>query len=400
MSDRVAYDHPMIGDLLEQGVSLHEVAGRLGHDYKRMRQAHWKWAKKAREGGEPVLAHGGVVVQQWLRTDEGCIHVKMPRPTEAPLTDDAEEVWGAFRDDAAKHAPHYDLPDLRRPRGEPCLSVINLYDSHFGLEAWGREIGFNGGVSQDLNIINADYRRMHDEAMALSFVYPTERYLLPLGHDLSHVNQYDVNGKGMSTRKGTSQDADGRLAKIFLTICRAAIYQIDTLLATGKYVDVVMVPGNHDPDENFKLGEYLRAWYRHAMEEGRLTIVNTPTQNKYVGWGSNTLMLTHGEHYMKKGAGNPILTFATECPIDLWAMSAGPGGCREILSGHLHARRRGQYTPTSDVTEEKAIVTRSLPGLVVTDKWHDEMGYGHRRAGTLIVYKESGGPKGEHEVRP
>ena len=277
--------------------------------------------------------------------------------------------------------------------GEPMLAVPNLYDSHFGMKVWGREVD---GPSQDLDIISSDFRFAAEQLVGMSRSYDVARYLLPLGHDLSHVNQYDPNGKGATTRAGTTQDVDTRLAKIFDVVCATSVETIDMLRATGVPVDVVMVPGNHDPDENYRLGIVLKAWFRH---DDAVTITNTPTIHKYYGWGHNSFCLTHGQQYMKnKSAGNPILTFATECPINIWAMSDGPGGCREILSGHFHKRMQGRYTPTSDIDEERGVVTRSLPGLTATDQWHYSQGYRHRRAATLLVYRESGGLAALHET--
>lgn len=312
--------------------------------------------------------------------------------------DEMEDVFENLLAKFKTWMPRKEAPAIISRYGdeEPMLAVPNLYDSHFGMKAWGREVD---GQSQDLYSITDDYRYAAERLVAMSRNYPVERYLLPLGHDMSHVNQRAVGYKGSVTAQGTSQDVDTRIAKIFDACCEAAIELVDMLRSTGAPVDVVMVPGNHDPDENYKLGALLSAWFRHDKDGVKIT--NTPTMHKYYGWGRNSLMLTHGEHYMKKNtAGNPILTFAHECPIDVWAMSDGPGGCREILSGHFHKRMQGRYTPTSDLNEERGIVTRSLPGLTATDAWHYQQGYSHRRAATLLVYRESGGVAGLHETTP
>lgn len=390
MAPPPVYDHELIAQLRAEGRSWHDIAGHLDGDPKQLRQAHWKW-NKARKSEGVEERDGGYVVQKWLRTKEGTIHVKMPKPgvTSENIVD---EIWRDMREDFEDWQPRREAPTVIVPSGEPMLAVPNLYDPHFGMKAWGSEVD---GPSQDLTIISEDFERAAEQLVGMSRIYPVERYLVPLGHDLSHVNQYD--GKTATTRAGTVQDVDTRIAKIFTAIRRSTVLLVDMLRATGKPVDVIMVPGNHDPDENYKLGEVLQAWFRH---DPAVEVTNTPTMHKYYGWGRNSLMLTHGEHYLKKNAGNPILTFATECPIDIWALSDGEGGCREILSGHFHKRMQGRYTPTSDVDEERQIVTRSLPGLTATDAWHYQQGYKHRRAATLLVYRKSGGVHGLHEVKP
>ena len=73
---------------------------------------------------------------------------------------------------------------------------------------------------------------------------------------------------------------------------------------------------------------------------------------------------------------------------------------REVHTGHNHIRMTGRYQPDIDVTETRAIITRSLPGLTATDSWHYNQGYRHSRAGTALVYRASGGIAGLHEFTP
>jgi len=384
------YDHSAIADFRTAGHTWHEIAGRLGGDAKQLRQAHSRWCQRQQNGDAVETHEGGIVVQKWLRTEVGTIHVKnagQPESVADAQLAAFEDLFERGADMRARVTP----PPMRIETGD-ALAVLSLYDAHFGMLVDGDEV--ESPDSQDLKIISKAFRQVGDNLIAMSRIYGVDRYLIPLGHDFSHVNQYD--GKALTTRSGTPQDVDSRLWKIHQAVCEASVHLIDTARSTGLPVDVVMVPGNHDPDENYKLGAFLQAWYRN---DPGVTVTNTPTMHKYYGWGANAFMLTHGEHYMKRAAaGNPILTFATECPPDIWAM--GHRGGRYILSGHLHARRAGQYTPTSDVTEERGIVTYVLPGLTATDDWHYRSGYRHSRAATLQVFRRTGGLIGLHEVTP
>ena len=382
------YDHPMLASMREEGMSWSEIAGRLGATEKQIRQAHNRWKNRNVEE-----THDGLpVVQKWLRTDEGTIHVKVPQGA-----DDPAETSAAFWQDAMEAfeawQPRKEPPQVVSPSGgSPNLAVLSLYDAHFGMKADAAEIG-PLGEDQDLNLISASFDKAVNELIALSRVYGPAEYLIPLGHDFSHVNQY--MGKALTTRAGTEQDVDSRLWKIHRAVCESSVRLIDTARSTGRPVNVVCVPGNHDPDENFKLGEYLTAWFRHDPD---VRITNTPTQHKYFGWENNAFMLTHGEHYLKRNGQSPLLVFANECPPDIW--SRGYRGGRWILSGHLHARRAGQYTPTSDIVEEAGIVAYVLPGLTATDDWHQRMNYRHQRAATLQIFGSDGVMRGHHEVKP
>lgn len=140
----------------------------------------------------------------------------------------------------------------------------------------------------------------------------------------------------------------------------------------------------------FKLGEVLEAWYRHDPE---VQVLNTPMKRKYYGWGRNVWMFTHGEE-LRRQRDNLALIFATECPPLIW--TAGDR-CREVITGHNHVNLQGKYHPTSEVSETRAIRVRSLPALTAEDSWHYEEGYKHRRSGTALVYRQSGGVLGIHE---
>jgi hypothetical protein len=382
------YDHELIAVLRSDGIAWGEIAGRLGGDAETLRKTHWAWAKRQENRRES--RHGGTVVQKWMREPEGTYHVKMPVGTD--MKEEVAAFWADAQQSFEEWLPRKEPPPVTQPEGGG-LAVLSIYDAHFGLRADPAE---TGGDAQDLGIISRTYRTMADRLVALSRIYQVERYLIPVGHDMSHVNAYMAGGRGMVTRAGTEQDVgDSRLWKIYKAVCEAAVYMIDTARSTGRPVDVVLVPGNHDPDENYKLGEFLRAWYRH---DDAVVIQNDPRQHKYYAWGTapggNVFMLTHGEHYMRKGATSPLLTFAAECPPELWNRRR-----RFILSGHFHARRQGQYTPTSDVTEDSAIVSYVLPALCATDEWHYRQGYRSQRAATLQIFRQEGGLLAHHEIQ-
>jgi hypothetical protein len=307
--------------------------------------------------------------------------------------EDAKEVWTALREDftifAMANAPNITTQIPSLSGSEPALAVIAIHDPHFGMLAWGKEVG----EDQDLRTIEVDYTSAAEHLISVSRIYPVARYLYTVGQDMGHTNQAGEGGKGGATKRGTPQDIDGRQAKTFVTMARCAIAGIDLAAALAP-TDVVVVPGNHDPDESFRLGEVLAAWYR---SHPNVRVFNAPRKRKFYNYGANTFMLTHGEEFTRK-RDNLVTIMAAECPADWWV--ASERGCREILTGHNHRRLQGGYYPTAEVEESRGVVVRSLPGLTATDAWHYEEGYKHRRAATLLAYKESGGILGLHEYSP
>ncbi|MEE8607942.1 MAG: hypothetical protein V3S55_10065 [Nitrospiraceae bacterium] len=304
--------------------------------------------------------------------------------------DQAREALEQAVKDMDRHAPI--IYTVNRPvrtslgDGEGFLFELALHDPHFGMLAWGAEVG---GASQDLKIITQEYGEAVENLLAYARLYNTERILYILGQDMQHVNQTGLHQKGGATAKGTAQDIDGRIAKIFTAIRKAAVSGIDQARLIAP-VDVMVVPGNHDPDESYKLGEVISAWYRNDPE---VNVIYSPNKRLYYGFGRNVFMMTHGEEYKRKRDSLPLI-MATECPPELWV--AGDV-CREIHTGHNHINMEGAYHPTSEVNETRAIRTRSLPGFTATDGWHHEQGYRHRRSATALIYRKSGGIAGLHE---
>lgn len=294
--------------------------------------------------------------------------------------------------DIAAHAPPPGPPPaskflaLHDPGVDPVLATLNVYDPHIGMLAWGKEVG----KPYDTDIASGDYAAAVDRLLSVSRLYPVERILYVVGHDLMHADSVGINARGGVTAAGTPQDLDSRLERIRTAVRRVVIAGIDQARTIAP-VDVVCVPGNHDKASTYWLGEVLNAWYRN---DDLVDVRYSAMKRKFYGYGRNAFMLTHGEEY-KRGRDSLPLIFATECPADIWV--ASEGGLREVLTGHNHVKLEGKYHPTSEASETRAIRTRSLPGLTPEDSWHFEQGYKHHRAATLIAYHKSGNVAGLHE---
>jgi len=375
------YDHPMLASMRAEGMSWSEIAGRLGiGDAKKLRQAHAHWRKQNTD--PTVQEYGGQVLQQWVRESGRTVHVKMPQA--APP--DIDHIWDELTDRLDAHRPaEKEIPPLVIPgHANPNLAVISLSDVHLGMRGWSRE---TLQPSQDLDTISYEYLSCSNTLVGVSAIYPIERYLLIVGNDLLHADGYE--GKAATTRAGTPQDMDTRIEKVFIRAVDLSVHTIDSCRVRGIPVTVNMTRGNHDPTQVHALGCVLAAYYR---DDPGVEIINTPSPRDYWAWNDNVFMLYHGE-LNEKGV-LPYLTFADECPPDLWAYAKH----REILTGHWH-RRKTAETITS-LQEKRGMILRSLPGLTGLDAWHSMMGYRAARASTLLVYRATGGLVALHEVTP
>jgi len=269
------------------------------------------------------------------------------------------------------------------------LAEIAIHDSHFGMLSWAPETG----EDYDLAIAESDYVRSgHTLVETAAQIYRPERFLYVVGHDLVHIDGM-VDGKIPATARGTPQDFDSRLPKVYRTVVESVV-RVAAYAATYAPVDIVIVRGNHDKNISFYIGETLRSLF---MNHERIHVQNEPRDLVFYSYGGNTLGLTHGEKILRK-KNNLVNIFADECPPEMWISSHK--GLREIHTGHFHKRMQGGYYPRGDMDEERGVTVRALPGLTATDAWHKEQGYRHRRAATLMVFEHEGGVAGLHEVTP
>jgi transposase-like protein len=307
----------------------------------------------------------------------------------ADFTRDPTRLYERLRDellaDMAAHAPprYPRLPYTGRALDAPALLVLGLFDAHLGMLAWGQEVG----ADYDLTIAVEEFQAAFRELLELHALYDVERILIPVGNDFLHADTTALGGKGGASTRGTPQDVDTRLAKIFRAGRQALVHAIDQARLVAP-VDVVVVPGNHDQASMFKLGEVLQAWYRTDQQ---VRVVNSPRPRDYYRYGANLIGLTHGEEFQRRRDPLPLL-MANEAPQD-WAECP----VREWLVGHFHAAQELRYLA---LEEHQGVRVRGFAGLTRTDAWHKAEGYAHRRAGTALVYARSGGAFGLHETYP
>jgi hypothetical protein len=283
-----------------------------------------------------------------VQTQQHRVKVYLKRIQRRSLQEAQEALWERMK----RHAPVFPKAFTHKPaKGETYLAVMGLFDVHVGKYAWGAETGTN----YDLDIATTVFLNAVDDLLAESAHRRIGAWLLPLGNDFYHMD----NSRG-STFAGTPQDVDGRYAKVIEAGETAVIKAIERMLAVAP-VEVVWVPGNHDPTTSYHLARMVEAWFRNAKH---VTVDHGPSPRKYFAWGCNLLGLTHGNE--EKHAALPSL-MATERPKD-WANAK----CREWLLGHMHRSRQWQ---TQSVDTHEGTTVRVLRSLSATDSWHHRKGF-------------------------
>jgi hypothetical protein len=244
---------------------------------------------------------------------------------------------------------------------------INIPDLHIGKLAWGKE----SGEDYDIKIAIDRYKKAVKDLVARVNVLSLEKIILPVGNDM-----INIDNKANTTTGGTPQSCDSRFGKMFQAAKKLLIETIDYLSQLAP-VEVIVIPGNHDTVAMFTLGEVLDAWY-HNNEE--VTVINTHTPRKYLQYGANLIMYTHGHNEKLQDLG---IICATEQP-QLWAATK----FRRVHVGHLHHSKQIKFT---DIQEYPGFTVKVLNSLSANDAWHSEKGYNSLKGAEAFLYHRDRG---------
>lgn len=245
----------------------------------------------------------------------------------------------------------------------PRMALVAIADLHIGKLAWHRETGTNYDSDIAVALGRYAYRTLLERISS----HPIEEVVLLMGNDLMHVDNHNN-----TTSSGTPMDSvDTRWQRSFRLAKDLAIWAVRQYRPLAK-VRVVMIPGNHDRERIFYLGEVLEAFFHH---DDHVSIQHGPSPRQYYHWRNVLLGFTHGNKEKLKDL--PML-MATEQPTP-WSKSK----YREWLVGHYHAK--GEVV--RNLQEAMGVRVRIMPSLSATDAWHHENGFvGNNRAAEAYIY--------------
>jgi hypothetical protein len=303
-----------------------------------------------------------VLVNKWGAPGRESKQIKVWLKTDADELALAEKLRASLEENPAV---------LKRPDLEPgeVFAVLSLPDLHVGMLAWHRETGENYDTEIALGRMKAIAANLLSRLSGLR----VSEIVFPIGNDIFHADTHEN-----TTTAGTRVDVDSRWQKSFQMVAEALIKGPIAWAAEIAPVRVVVVPGNHDYQRAFYLGEVMRWYY-----EGRglpVEVDNSPRLRKYYRRGGVLLGFTHGA-WVK--VNQLPLIMATEVPED-WAGSVW----REWLLGHYHRKREMAWNSTEELG---GVRLRVLPSLAAPDAWHYQQGFvGGIREGTLSLYSNAG----------
>lgn len=232
------------------------------------------------------------------------------------------------------------------------LLEIALMDVHFGMLAWDKEVGHD----YDVDIAEELYLQAVRDLLSKAKGFNISRIVFPFGNDFLHID----DPTNLTPQNRNPLDVDSRLIKIYEKAKMAVVKAVNYCRAIAP-VDIVWVPGNHDPNVSFYLCDVID----HIFADDDDVFVNkSPKWRKYYPWGDCLIAYTHGVEEPLRDLPSIV---ATEEPI-LW----GNSKYREIHIGHKHKKMQMHWV---NVDTMPGTVIRMIPSIAGTDAWHYRKGY-------------------------
>jgi hypothetical protein len=305
------------------------------------------------KGESAFLDANGSVIAKWVKTREGS--------GEGFI--DALKLAFAELDGTA--------PAPRTPAAcdDDILTVYPIPDLHLGMYAWGAETGSDYDVKIAVEVATDGVAQLIEQSRSSKHAI-----VLILG-DFFHSNDQ----KNATPGSGHQLDVDSRWPLVYRAGAELAIALIDMVASKHEQVEVISLPGNHDPDAAVTLAIALSLYYSRV---GRITVNLTPGVTWYRQFGRNLLGANHG--HTIKTAEKMAGAMAVDAH-EAWGKTTH----RFIWTGHLH------HEVLKEAYGER-VETLSSPAA--RDAWNANSGYRSNRALQGITIHRERGEIGRHRV--
>src|SRR6185312_13013951 len=207
----------------------------------------------------------------------------------------------------------------------------------------GKETGF---TNYDAEMAVETYRKAVDDHLQSMSKCNVDKIVIGVGNDLLQAD--NIQG---TTYAGTKVDVDSRYRKTYVTARKMLTEAIEKFRRIAP-VDVKVVPGNHDVQSAFTLGDSLECRFHNYSD---VVVDNNPEMHKIVEWGDVFLILLHGHLGKQADYGVWMATRYSEI--------FGRTRFRELHCGHKHKLL---------LDEKFGIRTRVFGSLSGTDAWHSD----------------------------
>lgn len=247
---------------------------------------------------------------------------------------------------------------------------ISLMDLHYGLRCFTPESDAEWNPELAAQLAMESLKEL--VRLARPFA-PFEELVLPFGNDFFHIDSF-----WGETTLGTRQPEADAYYHTFINGQTLALTIVDYLQKEFNVpIKIYMIPGNHDRNTSFMLGQILKAYYRN---DPNIFIDASPAPYKFYEYGCNLIGYEHGHSI---NTVRLAALMANECH-EAWARTQ----FREWHLGDQH--RKGSGKPS--MLEEQGVSIEYLPSITAPNEWHKLKSFNWQKRGTMaFVWSHSRG---------
>lgn len=344
------------------GFAVFRNSGAYDSDGKLLKQ----WVGTKPDSGEEYAVPAGHVVkgESALLDPDGRVMAKWVKTREGAGDGLVEGLRAAFAEYDGR-APQIASPEVA---DDDLLTIYPLPDLHLGMYAWGRETGEKYDVPIAVQMATRSVERLVTQSR------PSRRaVILGLG-DYFHAN----DAKAVTPHSGNRLDVDGRWPKVFAAGAKLATAIVDIVARKHAELEIVFLPGNHDPDAAMSLTVALALFYSQTPH---IEVHQEPGIAWYHRFGKVLLGATHG-HTMKPD--RMAMMLASDRAED-WGQTTH----RHFFFGHIHHKTAEEIGP---------VTVESFQSPAAKDAFASSGGYRATRALHAITYHREDGEIGRHRV--
>lgn len=252
------------------------------------------------KGVSTLYDAGGNVAMQWVKT-------RSDGPDPEELAEKLRGIFEGMTPAAPVSPPEYTNADL--------ATVYAIADAHIGMRAWQREVG----ESYDVDIATD---RLRDWVGRLVASSPPSKVAVIL--DVGDTNHMD-DGTNQTPASKHVLDVDGRIFRTLDMTVEALSGATTLALAKHDEVEVVIIPGNHNPNSYVVL---LFALAERFRDNPRVKVRKEPGEFWSYRFGDCLLAAHHGD----KAKPERLVMFLA----DEYAQDWGATKHRFLWTGHMH----------------------------------------------------------------
>jgi len=294
------------------------------------------------------------------QTGSGDVRFSVATENQEKVEEENKKLLEELKEYSPEYRKHiYEKSDINKVAVE-----VSIPDLHFGQIISEEECG----TAYNLDIAERVYKEKIRELVSQIRGFNIEKFIFPVGNDL-----FNTEGLSRSTTHGTLQQEADVWQVIYRRGKLLLIWAIDYLSMIAP-VEVLIIPGNHDFENMFKMGEVLDAWYRKSED---VKIDNSSKVCKYIKYGKSLIGFEHGKNIKPQELALKLLKDNKHQIEDVEFF--------EFHCGHFHKEMLNEYN---------GVKVRFLPSLCPEDSWHREQGYDHSRACQAHIWNKEKGYSG------